>query len=385
MKAIVNGTIVTPHGEEKGSLLFDEHIQAIIPENAPLVHQVDDLIDASGLYVVPGLIDLHIHGYLGEDTSDGSEEGVRTMAKGLLANGVTSFLPTTMTVSWPEIEAALENVRKLKPESQTAAFVGSEILGVHAEGPFINPERKGAQAADNILEPDADKIIPHKDIIKILAMAPEMPGGMECIRKLAQETDIVIAIGHTSATYEQAMEALAAGASHITHTFNAQTPLTHRAPGVVGAALLSDAVCELIADNFHIHPALFRLLYEMKGEKLVLITDCTRAGGLKDGEYTLGGQPIFVKGIECRLADGTIAGSVLKLNNAVKNYKVGTGIPLHEAINAATLHAANAIGVADKKGSLETGKDADIVLMDNDFVVHKTIVRGTIKYTKGVS
>ncbi len=383
MKAIVNGTIVTPQGEQKGSLLFDERIQAIIPENAPLGVSVEELIDATGLYVVPGLIDLHIHGYLGEDTSDGSEEGVRLMAKGLLANGVTSFLPTTMTVSWPEIEAALNTVRKLKPESRTAAFDGSEILGVHAEGPFINPERKGAQAADNILAPDADKIIPHKDIIKILAMAPEMPGGMECIKKVTEETDIVVAIGHTSATYEQAVEAIHAGASHITHTFNAQTPLTHRAPGVVGAALLHDVTAELIADNFHIHPELFNLMYRMKGDRLVLITDCTRAGGLKDGEYTLGGQPIFVKGIECRLKDGTIAGSVLKLNNAVKNYQQGTGMPLYEAVNAATLNAARAIQVDEHKGSLEAGKDADIVLMDNDFTVHKTIVRGTVKYTRG--
>lgn len=383
MKAIVNGTIVTPHGEEKGSLLFDKHIHAIIPENAPLVHQPDELIDASGLYVVPGLIDLHIHGYLGDDVSDGSEEGVRKMARGLLANGVTSFLPTTMTVSWPEIEAALDVVRRLKPESRTAGFDGSEILGVHAEGPFINPQRKGAQSADSILPPDADKIIPHKDIIKILAMAPEMPGGMACIRKLAEETDIVIAIGHTSATYEQAMEAIAAGASHITHTFNAMTPLTHRAPGVVGAALASDAMCELIADNFHTHPAIFKLMHQLKGAKVALVTDCTRAGGLKDGEYTLGGQPIIVKGIECRLKDGTIAGSVLKLNNAVRNYKEGAGAALYQAVNAATINAAHAIGVQETKGSLEAGKDADIVLMDNLLQVHKTIVRGTVKYTRG--
>ncbi|MGI6671414.1 MAG: N-acetylglucosamine-6-phosphate deacetylase [Christensenellales bacterium] len=379
MKAIVNGTILTPQGEVKGTLLFDERIQAITTD--PDV-QADEVIDAKGMYVAPGLVDLHIHGYLGEDASDGSEEGIRIMAKGLLKNGVTSFLPTTMTVSWPEIEAALDNIRKLKPESQQASFDGSEILGCHAEGPFINPERKGAQAADNILAPDADKVIPHKDIIKLLTMAPEMPGGMEFIKKVTAETDIVISIGHTSATYEQAMAAIEAGASHMTHTFNAMTPLTHRAPGVVGAALMSDATCELIADNFHIHPALFNLLHRMKGDKLVLITDCTRAGGLEDGEYTLGGQPIFVQGIECRLADGTIAGSVLKLNNAVKNYRDGTGIPLYEAVNAATLNAARDIGVDDTKGSLEQGKDADIILMDKDCQVHATIVRGTVKYKK---
>ena len=378
MKAIVNGTILTPQGEVKGTLLFDERIQAITTD--PDV-QADEVIDAKGMYVAPGLVDLHIHGYLGEDASDGSEEGIRIMAKGLLKNGVTSFLPTNIKVSWPEIEAALDNIRKLKPESQQASFDGSEILGCHAEGPFINRSARVRRLRITSW-PRCGQGYPAQGHYQTLTMAPEMPGGMEFIKKVTAETDIVISIGHTSATYEQAMAAIEAGASHITHTFNAMTPLTHRAPGVVGAALMSDATCELIADNFHIHPALFNLLHRMKGDKLVLITDCTRAGGLEDGEYTLGGQPIFVKGIECRLADGTIAGSVLKLNNAVKNYRDGTGIPLYEAVNAATLNAARDIGVDDTKGSLEQGKDADIILMDKDCQVHATIVRGTVKYKK---
>ena len=168
------------------------------------------------------------------------------------------------------------------------------------------------------MAPEADLMLKHQDIIKIITMAPEMPGGIAFIRQIRRESDMVVSLGHTSATYDEAMEAIHAGASHITHTFNAMTGLTHRQPGVVGAALCAPVVCELIADTFHIHPALFSLLHTVKKERLVLVTDCTRAGGLKDGEYTLGGQPIFVKGIECRLADGTIAGSVLRLNNAVK-------------------------------------------------------------------
>lgn len=381
IKAIVNGVIVTEHEELRGNaLLFDEKIIGIVDES-----EVRDAqrVDAHGSYVCPGLVDVHIHGYWGEDVSDGSEEGVRKMAKGLLENGVTAFLPTTMTVSWAEILTSLDTVRRLKPVSRSADFNGSEILGVHAEGPFINPKRKGAQAAECILAPDAARVLPHKDIIKIITMAPEMPGGIEFIRELKANSDIVVSIGHTDASFETAMEAIRAGASHITHLFNAMTGLNHRNPGVVGAALSSDAACELIADTFHIHKGLFAFLHDAKKDKLVLVSDCTRAGGLADGEYTLGGQPIFVKGIECRLADGTIAGSVLKLNKAVQNLRDHGGVSMVEAVKAASLNAAQSIGEDASKGSLSKGKDADIVIMDRECNAEKTFVRGTLKYNKG--
>lgn len=375
MKALVNGKIVLKDRvAEHQALLFDEKIIGIVP--ACEVSNADEIIDAGGRYICPGLIDVHIHGYLGEDASDGKIEGVRKIAEGLVKNGVTSFLPTTMTVPFDEIDQALNVTRTLMAESKTDAWRGAEILGAHAEGPFINKNKKGAQAESAILAPDADKILPYKDVVRLITMAPEVAGGIQFIEKLTKESDIHVSVGHTDATYEQTLAAFNAGADHVTHTFNAMTGLTHRAPGVVGAALNENVYTELIADTFHVSKALFSMMYKLKGDKLVLITDCVRAGGMPDGEYTLGGQPIFLTGIECRLKDGTIAGSVLKLNNAVRNFRDHAGISMREAIRCASLNPAMSIGAADRKGSIEAGKDADIVLMDEDCAVSMTILRG---------
>ena len=381
MKAIKNGILLMPEGMVSGkALFFDEHIIGVQEED-----QFPDMetIDARGKYVSPGLIDLHIHGYLGEDVSDGSKEGVRRIANGLLANGVTGFLPTTMTLRWEEIEEAVDVIRTLMPISQEKSFIGSEILGVHAEGPFINPQRKGAQAAAHILPPDAGRMLQHRDVVRIVTMAPEMPNGIAFIKQIRKESDIVVSIGHSNADFTVAMEAIKAGASYITHLFNTMTGLAHREPGVVGAALVTDVAAELIADTLHVHPGLFPMLTKLKDDRLVLVTDCTRAGGLGDGMYTLGGQPITVEVIACRLRDGTIAGSVLTLNQAVKNLMDNTGLPLEKAIRFASLHPARAIGLENKKGSLAPGKDADIALFDDQLNAHMTIVRGEIKYTKG--
>ena len=381
MKAIVNGVFLLGDQEVKGgALMFDEAIIGHMPESG--LPEGCELIDAGGCYVSPGLMDLHIHGYLNEDASDGSAEGIRLIAKALLENGVTSFLPTTMTVSWAEIEAAFDVIRALKKESGQPGFEGAQVLGAHAEGPFINPKRKGAQSEEAILPPDADKVLRHKDIIRILSMAPEMPGGLEMIKSVTEQSDIVVSIGHTNASFEQALEAIEAGASYITHLFNAMSPLNHRNPGVVGAALQTPVTTELIADTFHVHPGLFAFLHGLKQDKLVLVTDCTRAGGLGDGEYTLGGQRIFVNGIQCRLADGTIAGSVLKLNEAVRNLRGHANLNTAQAVAAASLHPAFAIGAQDKKGSLEAGKDADIVLFDRDMNARAVYIAGRLRYKK---
>ncbi|MBP3436574.1 MAG: N-acetylglucosamine-6-phosphate deacetylase [Clostridia bacterium] len=378
MTYITNGKIILPDKIVCGkALAFDEASGKIcgIVDEAPLGACV---IDAKGNYVAPGLVDIHIHGYLGEDTSDAKPEGIRKMAYGVAENGVTAFLPTTMTVSQKEIDAALDAVRSLKEESKT--WGGAEILGVHAEGPFINPSKKGAQKEENIQKPSAKFLIDNQDIIRIVTLAPEMDEGHEAIKEAAEKTDILISMGHTGAHFEEAVSAVKDGVRHTTHLFNAMTALAHRDPGVVGAALATDVSVELICDTFHIHPGVFSIIAKQKPDKLCLITDCTRAGGMPDGEYDLGGQPIFLKGIECRLADGTIAGSVLKLNGAIRNVLAHTSLPVYEVFKMASLNPACAIRVDDRLGSLEEGKDADIIITDESINIIRTIKKGKTVY-----
>ena len=376
---IIGGKIVLPEAVIEGkALAFSQETGKIegivdtVPAGAPT-------IDAGGNYVAPGLVDIHIHGYLGEDTCDAKPEGIKKMAYGVAQNGVTSFLPTTMTVAKKEIIDALNAVRSVKEESKT--WDGAEIIGVHAEGPFINPNKKGAQAEENILVPDADFILENADIITSVTLAPEMDPDHKCIKKLAAESKVLVSMGHTDAKFEEAMSAARDGVNHATHLFNAMSALAHRNPGVVGAALASENVSvEVIADTFHINPGLYSIVAKVKGDKMVLITDCTRAGGMPDGEYDLGGQPIFLKGIECRLADGTIAGSVLKLNHAVRNVLANTTLPVNEVFKMASLNPATSIHCADRIGSLECGKDADIIIVDNDINVLRTIKKGRTIY-----
>ncbi len=380
MKAIVNGRILLPDTEvHSKALLYDEAIIGIVDE-ADARREADEVLDANGAYVAPGLMDVHIHGYGGDDVSDDDPAGVRRMSEKLLENGVTSFLPTTLTVGWDTLISVCGHMRVLARESQRPEYPGAEILGVHLEGPFINPERKGAQNPEYILPPDADKVLPYADIVKLITLAPEMPGGYDCIRTLKQQSDIAISMGHSSATFDQAMTGIGLGVTRATHLFNAMSPMHHRDPGVVGAALNSDVYTELIADTFHVNKGIYPMLAKTKGSKLVLITDALRSAGMPDGEYENGGQVFVLKGIECRLRDGTIAGSVLRLNQGVRHFRDYGGVTMAQAVRAASLSAAESIGLADTKGSLSPGKDADITLLNDDCGVLKTIVRGVCKF-----
>ena len=378
LKAIVNGRIILKDSiVENYVLLYKDKIIDIVPEN--LVPENTQIIDANGGYVAPGLIDLHIHGYLSKDVCDGEEESIRTISKGLLANGVIGYLPTTMTEDMSIIRKALETCRSLKEESKN--WDGSIILGCHAEGPFISESKKGAQDAKYILKPDASFVKEHKDIIKTITLAPETDTkNFDAIREICRDTDVVVSMGHTSADYEIAMKSIDAGVKHVTHLFNAMTPLTHRAPGVVGAALNGDVSVELIVDTVHVDKSLYNMLWKLKGRKLCFITDCLPAGGLPVGEYTLGGQKIIYDGTICKLEDGTIAGSVLQLNKGIWNVYENSDIPLHECVNCASLNPATTLGIDNIKGSLEVGKDADIIITDSQFNVKKTIIAGEIKY-----
>ena len=378
MVAVKNGKIVLENGIIEGkALLYTDKIEGIVNECE--IPADAEVIDAKGGYITPGFIELHIHGYLGKDVCDASVDSMRIISKGLLENGVTGYLPTTMTVDMKVIQGAIDACRTLMNEE--GDFDGSTILGVHAEGPFISESKKGAQDARYILKPDAEFVKKNADVIRVITLAPEEDTeNFDAIREMAEKTNVVVSMGHTSADFETAMASTKAGVKHTTHLFNVMTPLTHRAPGVVGAAFASDVSCELIVDTYHVNAALFEMVYKLKGRKMCAMTDCLPAGGLPEGEDTLGGAKIIYRDNICRLEDGTIAGSVLRLNKGVWNIYKNSKIPLHECVNCASLNPATTLGIADKKGSLEVGKDADIVILDEEFNVRKTIIGGKIKY-----
>lgn len=381
MKCIINGKVILPDRvADNLAVVFDSKIQKLAD-----ISDIDvsdyEVIDAGGKYVSPGLVDMHIHGFLGADVSDGDVDGIRLMAEGIIKNGVTAWCPTTMTVSKAEIEAAFDCARTLKGSSE---YYGARILGVNSEGPFINSKKKGAQAEEHILRPDAAFIKANADIVKLFTVAPEVDGAAECIAEVKADTNVLISMGHTDATYEQAADGIANGVRHTTHLFNAMTALSHRSPGVVGAALSDSRVStELIADTFHVNKGIFNMVAKLKGDKLCLITDCIRAGGMPDGDYTLGGQPVHKEGIQCLMADGTIAGSVLNLNDAVFNLYDNSELEIYEAVACASLNPAKALGEDGEIGSLEEGKRADIIIADEKFAVSMTILGGEIRYKEG--
>ena len=376
MKCIVNGKIVLENQiVENKVLVFNEKIIDIVNE-AP---KDCEIIDANGNYVCPGLIDIHIHGNMGKDTMDGTDDAICTIAKSIARHGVSSFLPTTMTMDEKSITNAIDTIKKYMDKDTK----GAQIIGTHLEGPFINKDYKGAQNEKFIVAPTYEFIEKYKDVIKIITYAPEKDVDMEFTKKIKANTDIVLSIGHSKATYDEAKEAINMGASNITHTFNGMSGLNHRNPGVVGAALTTNVYCEVIADEIHIMKDLFQFILNNKGEdKIILITDSIEAGGLEDGEYSLGGQKVIVKSNQARLESGSLAGSVMPLNKMVYNFMNNTNLDMRKVIKLASINPAKSIGIDNKKGSIEIGKDADIAIFDKDINCHMTINCGKVIYKK---
>lgn len=372
MKAIINGKILTENNViEDKILIFDDKIIGFCDK----VEENIEIIDAKGLFVSPGLIDIHIHGSCNCDVMDKSVTSIKTIGNAIKKNGVTSFLPTTMTMSKEDIYDALDTIR----ESMNIKYDGAQILGVHLEGPFINSRYKGAQSDKFIQLPNLPFVENYVDIIKIISYAPEVDENFNFTKEIKDKTNITLSIAHTNATYEEAKLAIKYGASNITHLFNAMTPLNHREMGVVGAALTTDVFCEIICDNIHVNPELFQFVLNNKGKnKVILITDCMRAGCMPNGKYDLGGQDVFVKDSAVRLATGNLAGSILNLNKAVYNFMKSTDLSINEAVNLASLNPAKSINMDKTKGSLEINKDADIALFDEEMNCYMSILQGEI-------
>ena len=332
--------------------------------------------------IIPGLIDIHMHGVDGADTMDATFSALDKMTKALPKEGTTSFLATTITQDKEAIERALMNVGEFCSTTGKA-----EILGVHLEGPFINRKMAGAQPVNHIIGPESSLFKEwqrlSKDRIKLVTLAPEIPGAFELIEFLSKN-EIVASIGHSDATFEQVSSAVHAGATQVTHLFNQMRGLHHREPGLVGAALLHEELrAELIVDGIHVSPEIVKLAYRQKGkEGLILITDSMRAKCLKDGSYDLGGQEVQVKEGKAVLQDGTLAGSTLKADNAVKNMMNFTGCSLADAIEMASANPAKQLNLFNRKGSIAVGKDADLVILDDNNDVFMTFCRGKLAYKK---
>lgn len=376
---IKNCNIIYLDKIEKGSILVENgKIKEINPSNV----NDTEVIDAEGLYLSPGFIDVHIHGAGGCDTMDGTVESINTIAKTIVQHGTTSFTPTTMTVAAEDIRKSMEVIKKLKEEGTE----GANVLGAHLEGPFISPKAIGAQNPNFLLAPSVEnynKIVgDYSDAVVSITMAPEVEGAKELIKYLS-DNGVTVSMGHTKATYDEAIEGIKCGACHSTHLYNAMTPFTHREPGVVGATFDTDITTETISDGIHISYPALRTAYKQKGtDKVLLVSDAMEACGMPDGQYSLGGQDVIVKNGAARLLDGTLAGSVLTLDKAVKNIYNNSGYPLNEVVRMATYNGAKHCHVEDHKGLIKEGYDADLILFNEDIEIQKVFVNGKEVYNR---
>lgn len=336
--------------------------------------------DYSGYTVAPGLFDTHIHGIHGHDIMDGKSEAVVEISKTLLTIGVTRFLPTTLTASRPDLDKAILALK----EAEKAGLPGAVSEGIFLEGPYFTEEHKGAQNPGFFADPSMEEFqhwqtLAEGSIVKI-ALAPERNGAPDFIRSISKD-GVLASLAHTNADYDTCKRAVEAGAGLFVHLFNGMKGLHHRDPGVVGTALTEPhTYAELICDGFHVHPAAATLAYRVKGDKLVLITDCMRAGLMPDGNYTLGEYPVIVKDGMAKTETGSLAGSILKLIDGVKNLHSWSKAPLYEIWHRGSLSPAASLGKDHELGSIEEGKKADFVVFNEHFQVEAAAVDGEIKY-----
>lgn len=349
----------------------DGKFGAVLPEFVP-----EDAIDLEGATVIPGLIDVHNHGNSGHDFADGNYEGLKTMARYLAVSGITSFAPASLTLPYDVLEKAFGTAKQLYDEAPEGH---SRLMGIQMEGPYFSEKKKGAQNGAYLKNPDFEGFKKLYDgcggLIRIADVAPELPGAAEFIEKASKLCTVSVA--HTDAAYEDAAMAFEKGATHLTHLYNGMPSIHHRNPGVIPAAVECPKVrAELICDGYHIHPASIRLAFSMfGGERMVLISDALRCCGMPDGEYELGGQPIFLSGGVAKLANGTIAGAATNLYDCMRN-TILFGIPEEDAIRAASYNPACALGVQDQVGSIATGHHADFIVCRSDYTGKRVFMGG---------
>ncbi|MFS0820832.1 N-acetylglucosamine-6-phosphate deacetylase [Bacillus sp. 1P02SD] len=383
---ISNLTIYSEDGIlEKGFIEIDgEKIKRVGPMAEFQPSDKDEVMTFDDSYsLIPGMIDLHIHGAGGADVMDATPDTLETMTNMLPKEGTTSFLATTMTKTKADIEAAIANIADFMPKQHSGH---AEVLGAHLEGPFLSPKRAGAQHPDNIINPDVELFKKWQSLsgnnIRLVTLAPEEPGGLELTSHL-KNTGVVASIGHSDAVYDEVEAAIEAGVTHATHLFNGMRGIHHREPGVAGAVLLHDEVkCEMIVDGIHIAPKMVKFAYKNKGsEGSILVTDAMRAKCLGAGTYDLGGQEVIVNEERAVLKDGTLAGSILKLNDAVRNMMKFADCSLEDITVMTAVNPAKQINVFDRKGSIKAGKDADIVIVNEQLEVIMTFCRGKLAYS----
>ena len=376
----MRGTIVTPKEIiREGQVVVESgKIVDVGPWDGGFTGRV---LDFRGCLVAPGFIDLHVHGGGGNDVMDASHQGLDCLSGFLAAGGVTSFLATTYSAPQDDILAAAVAVKEAVREGTE----GSIVLGLHLEGPYINPERRGAQNAAHIRSPNLEELDEVHRVaggaLRMVTMAPELDGALEAASWLRSK-GIIPSAGHTDATYDEMMAGVEAGFSHVTHLFNGMRPFHHREPGVVGAALDDGRVSvELIADGLHLHPAALRLAAGRKGAgKTALVSDSVAPAGLVDGEYELGGERVRVEKGRCLLESGALAGSTIRLSDAVRNMVELAGSPIEEAVEMASTTPAGILGLAERNGRLAPGMDADLTVLDKGFSVRLTMVGGRVVY-----